>query len=42
MSESKIPDDWITANVTPIFKKGNMSKASNYWPVSLTSHLREI
>ena len=32
-----IPDDWKTANVVPIFKKGDHSKAENYRPVSLTS-----
>jgi hypothetical protein len=28
--------DWKTANVVPISKKGNKSKAENYRPVSLT------
>jgi len=32
-----IPDDWLTANVVAIFKKGNKHEASNYRPVSLTS-----
>jgi ribosomal protein L34 len=32
-----IPNDWRTANVTAIFKKGERYKASNYRPVSLTS-----
>ena len=31
-----IPDDWRQAIVTPIFKKGSRSDASNYRPVSLT------
>jgi len=31
-----VPDDWKLANVAPIFKKGDRSKASNYRPVSLT------
>ena len=34
--EGQIPDDWKRAFVTPLFKKGNRSKASNYPPVSLT------
>ena len=42
MSESKFPDDWKTANVTPIFQKGNKDEASNYRPVSLTSHVCKI
>ena len=32
-----VPDDWKTANVTPIFKKGGRGNPGNYRPVSLTS-----
>ena len=32
----KVPDIWKTANVSPIFKKGQRSSAKNYRPVSLT------
>ena len=37
LAEGAVPDDWRTANVTPIFKKGSKSSPSNYRPVSLTS-----
>ena len=37
IDQAKIPNDWRTARVTPVFKKGDRSKASNYRPVSLTS-----
>ena len=35
--EGVIPIDWKKANVSPIFKKGSRSRASNYRPISLTS-----
>ena len=33
---SEVPEDWRTANVSPIFKKGEKYTAANYRPVSLT------
>ena len=32
-----VPEDWRSANVTPIYKKGAKGDAANYRPVSLTS-----
>jgi len=29
LDQGKIPDDWHTAHITPIYKKGDKSKASN-------------
>ena len=37
LQEGTVPDDWRTANVTPIFKKGTKGDPGNYRPVSLTS-----
>ena len=37
ISSGVLPNDWRTANISPIFKKGERYKASNYRPVSLTS-----
>ena len=34
--QGTIPDDWKTANVDPIFKKGDKNKPENYRPVSLS------
>ena len=36
MATSTLPDEWLLANVSPIFKKGNKHVAGNYRPVSLT------
>ena len=37
LTTGELPDDWLNANVSPIFKKGNRSNPANYRPVSLTS-----
>src|SRR5664279_4398204 len=37
LHEGNIPQDWREASVTPIYKKGSKSNASNYRPISLTS-----
>jgi hypothetical protein len=36
LSTGTVPCDWKKANITPVFKKGERFKASNYRPVSLT------
>ena len=36
LTQSKTPDVWKEAHVTPVFKKGEKYKAVNYRPVSLT------
>ena len=42
LQEGKIPDDWREASVTPIYKKGNRTDATNYCPISLTSIICKI
>ena len=37
LSSGELPDDWKSANVTAIYKKGSRHIAGNYRPVSLTS-----
>ena len=32
-----LPSDWLTANIIPEFKKGNISTPANYRPISLTT-----
>ena len=42
LREGECPDDWRTANVTPIHKKGDRTDPSNYRPVSLTSQVCKV
>ena len=37
INSGELPEDWLKANVSPIFKKGNIHLPGNYRPVSLTS-----
>ena len=37
LSTGTLPGDWLTANITPVYKKGSRSIPSNYRPISLTS-----
>ena len=36
-NSGELPNDWLTANITPVFKKGDKSNPSNYRPIFLTS-----
>ena len=36
MNQGSLPEDWLLANVSPIYKKGSKHVAGNYRPVSLT------
>ena len=42
LDQNTVPDDWKTALVTPVFKKGKRSEPANYRPVSLTSIICKI
>ena len=37
-----MPQDWRDANITPLFKKGLRTLASNYRPISLTRQVMKI
>ena len=41
MSSGKLPQDWVTANVVPVFKKGDPRLSCNYRPISFTSKMME-
>ena len=42
LSSGECPEDWRSANVTPIHKKGDRTVPSNYRPVSLTSQVCKV
>ena len=42
LAEGVLPQDWISANITPVFKKGNKHLVSNYRPISLTCTLVKV
>ena len=37
-----LPDSWLSANVTPVFKKGSPTLPDNYRPISLTSVVSKV
>ena len=37
LNQGVLPNDWRTANVAPVFKKGKRSLAGNYRPISCTN-----
>jgi len=42
LDEGVVPDDWKSANISFVFKKGNGNVMDNYRPVSLTSQVCRV
>ena len=42
LQSGQLLQDWKCANIMPVFKKGEKSEATNYWPISLTSQIIKI
>jgi len=42
LEDGEVPDEWMEANVVPIFKNGSIGEASNYRPVSLTNKISKV
>ena len=42
LEHATLLQDWLSADITPVFKKGNRSTAANYRPISLTSVLCKV
>ena len=42
LDTGEVPEDWRTANITPIHKKGDRAEPSNYRPESLTSQVGKV
>ena len=42
LSDGVLPRDWVSANITPVFKIGDKQQVSNYQPISLTCILCKV
>ncbi len=42
MDSGKLPEDWKTANICALYKKGSKQLPNNYRPVSLTSQVAKL
>ena len=42
LAKKSVPNDWRTANIIPILKKGDKDNPGNYRPISLTSAICKI
>ena len=42
LNTSTLPEYWLTAKITPVYKKGSRSIPSNYRPISLTSACSKV
>ena len=42
LEHATLPQDWLSVNITPVFKKGDRSIPANYRPISLTSVLCKV
>ena len=42
LDEGVLPLDWVSANITPVYKKGDKHLAVNYRPISLTCILSKV
>jgi hypothetical protein len=42
INQGKVPEEWKSSNITPLFQKGDRSALVNYRPVSLTSVCRKV
>jgi len=42
LDENVVPEEWRSANVSPVYKKSSRGQVDNYRPVSLTSQVGKI
>jgi len=42
LDDGLVPDDWRSANVSPLYKSGSRTNVENYRPLSLTSQISKL
>ena len=42
IQDGSLPEDWVSANIAPVFKRGDKHLISNYRPISLTSIVSKV
>ena len=42
LQTGQLPSDWKKAQICPLFKKGDKTEHSTYWPISLTCILCKV
>jgi len=42
LDDAMVPDDWISANISPLYESGSRTNVENYRPVNHTSQIFKL